>query len=333
VITEIELRELYETNRPIFHKWGEYVTSHLCEKIAQQNPGTHIDVFLKIPATHRVKDTESFISKALYRDKGYANPYEDITDKVGVRFVVLLQEDIEMIKNIIKNAGFWSCEETRDFEKERLENPTMFIYQSVHFVVKNTNEITIDNIQIPPQTPCEIQVRTLLQHAYSELTHDTIYKPKTRVDPLAHRLVARSMALIETTDDIFSNVNRTLGKMAEEMTNTLQELLQLYSVKVSQDVMRENEPKFNQFILDSIKPLLDSIKVEDVKTFLDANTFITDNVKLRRNTSFIFKQPIVLLLYYLAKIQQVKLKDNFPLPVSNIQTIYTDLGISMSVVN
>src|SRR3546814_12228521 len=38
-------------------------------------------------------------------------------------------------------------------------------------------------------TPCEVQLRTLLQHAHSQLTHDTIYKPKTIASSHTKRFV------------------------------------------------------------------------------------------------------------------------------------------------
>ncbi|RWP54341.1 MAG: hypothetical protein EOR07_34055 [Mesorhizobium sp.] len=47
-------------------------------------------------------------------------------------------------------------------------------------MVRSKDELTFDGETIAAGTPCEIQVRTILQHAYSQLTHDTIYKLASR---------------------------------------------------------------------------------------------------------------------------------------------------------
>ena len=49
-------------------------------------------------------------------------------------------------------------------------------------------------------------MRTLLQHAHSELTHDTIYKPSVVQTPAMLRAAAKSMALIEATGDYFEEL-------------------------------------------------------------------------------------------------------------------------------
>src|SRR3546814_10997244 len=70
-------------------------------------------------------------------------------------------------------------------------------------------------------TPCEVQLRTLLQHAHSQLTHDTIYKPKTIASSHTKRFVARSMALIETVDDFFVQVMIEIEKAGEPLRRAM----------------------------------------------------------------------------------------------------------------
>lgn len=62
--------------------------------------------------------------------------------------------------------------------KIRLKHPEVFSYQSDHFILmpcegydspKDINVLT-----------CEVQVRTLLQHAYSEVSH-ALFISKTRI--------------------------------------------------------------------------------------------------------------------------------------------------------
>jgi putative GTP pyrophosphokinase len=81
-------------------------------------------------------------------------------------------------------------------------------------------------------TPCEVQVKILLQHAYSELTHDTIYKPRVNATPEMQRAAAKSMALLEATNDYFESVfDQVEAATAPERELTLS-LSELYRDKV-----------------------------------------------------------------------------------------------------
>nr|WP_249804714.1 MULTISPECIES: hypothetical protein [unclassified Bradyrhizobium] len=67
------------------------------------------------------------------------------------------------------------------------KTPYEFRYQSVHYIVRSRGDQKLDGQNITAGTPCEVQIRTLLQHAHSELTHDTIYKPSVKGTPAIAR--------------------------------------------------------------------------------------------------------------------------------------------------
>ncbi|MCC2018497.1 hypothetical protein QM121_09360 [Enterobacter hormaechei] len=78
------------------------------------------------------------------------------------------------------------------------------------------------------QICCEVQVRTLLQHAYAELVHDSVYKPVGIVPKSAERHIARSMALMETTDDLFCSTMKLLYETNVERNKFNNSLSELY---------------------------------------------------------------------------------------------------------
>jgi ppGpp synthetase/RelA/SpoT-type nucleotidyltranferase len=223
-------------------------------------------MFLKIPPSPRVKDANSIIAKVFYRDKNYSNPYNDITDKVGIRYVVLLRSQINLIEDIITGNSQWTCSKDKDFEDEAEKNPEYFSYQSVHYIVRNNDGIDLENLNVPIGAPCEIQIRTLLQHAQSELTHDTVYKPKKAATPDVKRMAAKSMALIEVTDDIFDMVNRTIG--SDQMNTILSQLISSYQRFANPDY----EEKLNLFILDAYEDVATSINEHDLEKFISQHT-------------------------------------------------------------
>ncbi|EKO3514438.1 hypothetical protein LB044_003309 [Vibrio fluvialis] len=107
----------------MYTAWGDLVVSDLCQKL--EGTGKDLDSHLKQPAKARVKSDDSLIDKAFYRPhKNYENPYEDIEDKVGCRFVVLLVEHIDELSEIIKSNEKWEYVECRHFSEERKKSPT-----------------------------------------------------------------------------------------------------------------------------------------------------------------------------------------------------------------
>ena len=328
MITELEFSKRYVSEIPIFKAWGKFVNDQIKKSLIRElGEVEKVNLFLKIPPEPRTKDINSIISKAYYRNKNYTDAYNDITDKVGVRYVVLLVKDINIISNIIVKCPLWKNSKDRDFEEEKLKNPLVFDYQSVHYIVTNVNEFIVDGLIIPVDTPCEIQIRTILQHAYAELTHDTIYKPKTKATPDIQRLIAKSMALIETTDDIFSNVEEELRKSDKEFNNVIEKLEGLYKVFAPEDF----EKNMNLFILDAYRDLLNKIDLKDVDKFIRETKSLQGIINKKRNELLLYRQPIVLLLMYLVVHQRNDCKNLWPLTDFELRPLFTDLGVAYEI--
>lgn len=321
-MTEEEFRNRYLAEIPTFNAYGKFINQRIINGIEES--GKKTGDFIKIPSYPRVKEIGSVLSKAFFRNKNYEDPYLEITDKVGVRFVVLVTRDIEFTKNIIEKDEFWNYSKDRDFEEEREKNPLIFEYQSVHYILRNKESFLYENIQIPKNTPCEVQIRTLLQHAYSELTHDTIYKPQSISLPEIIRPIARSMALIETTDNIFNEVQMTILNANKEMNDFMKSLIDLYKCILQP----EYEPKMNYLILDAYRDLLKEIAVSDIDSFLTRNSFLHEVIKSKTTISLLYRQPIILFLYFLIKMRRNVCKNNWPLTDEELRPLFTDLGIA-----
>jgi ppGpp synthetase/RelA/SpoT-type nucleotidyltranferase len=330
MISPQELIKKYEDEKPVYEAWGNYV----CEKITNDlkgklEPEIDLDTFLKVKCSPRLKDVDSLISKAFYRKK-YSDPYNDVTDKIGMRFVVLLLRDIKTVEEIISKQSDWDISKDRDFEEEREKNPFEFNYQSKHYIVRNKEEIRIKGITIPPQTPCEIQIRTLLQHAYSELSHDAIYKHADNQEPTpkVKRLVARSMALIETTDDIF---HMTWDKLEEARKPFIQLYQKLSSFYLETIGKQDFEEKFNLDIIVSLSSKYDEIKstsiMDNVSSFFSKNNFLFERIQQSRKDLFLFRQPIIFLLYFLVQEKSNTLPSYYPYVADELSPLYADLGI------
>lgn len=206
---ETEFLDRWRKESPAYSAWGKFVAQKLTETLTGVVSPLALEVFLKMPVRPRVKGDDSLLQKAFHRNKNYSDPYDEIEDKVGL-IVVLLANDIAAVERAIKGVDDWIAEKARDRVQEQVARPCEFDYQSVHYILRSRLPIQFEGTGVPADLPCEVQVRTLLQHACSELTHDTIYKPNVQSTPSLKRAAAKSMALIEATSDYFSAVHHEI---------------------------------------------------------------------------------------------------------------------------
>ena len=323
-MTEAEFLQRWRAEKPIYAAWGDFVLTNITERLVTVIAPIELDYFIKIPVKPRLKAENTLIDKAFHRNKDYADPYANITDKVGMRFVVLLTGDITKVCSVIESlAELWTPSKDRDYEVERLAKPLEFSYQSVHYIVKAATDINHAGISIPAGTPCEIQIRTLLQHAHSELTHDTLYKPKTTAKPEVKRTVAKSMALIEATDEFFVQAMDSLNKVVATQTDLLRLLEKIYAEGVGTPAGAERS---NQLVIDAVADKLPADWLTAIPEFCQAKGFIFDRVRERRDTSHFFRQPAVLLAYYLTNTKPEQTKETWPLDTADLALVFSDLG-------
>jgi ppGpp synthetase/RelA/SpoT-type nucleotidyltranferase len=328
-VNEFDLKAKFEERKAYLQKYGEWVIDFVKgELIKKLDKRTSINIFLKIQPMPRVKETDSFLEKALVR-KPKLDPLNEITDQVGVRFVVLLLKDVNFVGNIIKE-GPWDCQKDRDFEQERLDNPDYFSYQSDHYIVRLTNSLTVDDIIVPVGTPCEIQIRTLLQHAYAEMAHDIDYKPSILLPEedkkSIRRALAKGSALIETTDDVFRDIKIAIDTYDSRIYKLLEKSSSIYN-----DITDEYSSAYTQIgllVTDTYRELLTLVTQEDLELWAKKNLEMLKILKQVRNESVFYRDSVVILLGYLVFNNQTVIPPKWPLENSYLENFYLLIGIS-----
>lgn len=321
-MNEEEFLARWSAERAMYEAWGSYVVERTME-LLRPELNMAADLFIRIPASPRVKEDNSLIGKAFYRNKAYDNPYDAITDKVGARFVVLLASDIEKVERAINVCGDWKASKDRDYLAELADNPYEFQYQSVHFVVRSTSAIKIRDIEIKSDTACEVQIRTLLQHAHSELTHDTIYKPTVKTTASMRRAAAKSMALIEATNDYFEDVFREIEDATQSARTISAQLIELYREATGS---HSTPAPVNGVIVGALEEIAGHEAINELKALLADKAFIADTIKRRSPTNLLFRQPSVLLAYLCVEKSPAKTQETWPLTLGELRPIFADLG-------
>lgn len=162
----------------------------------------------------RAKKTDSFAEKAVRKAAKYTDPVNQLTDLCGGRVITHTQAQVDRVSALILEKFFI-------FEKEdvgsRLKTGE-FGYLSHHYIVQlnpQTNYgpkvaalLKENGLSIADLSPlkAEVQVRTLLQHAWADMIHDRLYKNEFKVPLQWHRISSRLAAVLEDADQAFERL-------------------------------------------------------------------------------------------------------------------------------
>ena len=156
----------------------------------------------------RSKSITSFAEKIYRKKTKYSDPINEITDLCACRIILSTITDVDLVSSLIKKTFIVIPEHSED-KLEQL-NFAEFGYLSKHFIVKLDKEKTIfTSLNIPEdlyEIAIEIQIRTVLQHAWAQIQHDTEYKGNFDIPSSVLRKFYRTSAVLENTDHDFNEI-------------------------------------------------------------------------------------------------------------------------------
>ena len=182
----------------------------------------------------RPKSITSFGEKALQKNRinRYSDPVNRMTDLCGGRIIVPTKAEVKVISEFIENHFEIDWENSVDVSK-RLR-PAEFGYRGVHYIVQFRRGVfpTKDiDVEIPEEIfglRAEIQVKTILEHAWGVFTHDRAYKGAFKIPGKWEREMATLAAVLEDADSSFARIEDGLNRYAAS-----------YSAYMTEDRMRE----------------------------------------------------------------------------------------------
>jgi hypothetical protein len=235
-------------------------------------------------------------------------------------------KDIKEICSIIQEIPCWNYDICKNFDEDKRKSPLIFTYQSIHYILRPKTELVSGDIAIPAGTPCEVQIRTLLQHAHAELTHDAIYKSKRVVKAEVHRTVAKSMALIETTDGFFSDVVHLLNHGPLEEYNIVDRINGLY---YSITGIKPVPQKSSIVIWDTFENLISADLIDNIHDVLKKTDGLSEIIKERYSKNLFYQQSVILFVYWMLKKKKRRLLSDWPLSKNILELLAGDLGINI----
>ncbi len=163
--------------------------------------------------TGRAKGVTSFAAKAARTVDGvpvYPDPLRDITDQIGVRVITYVHSDVAAVADLLDDQT--RVIDDRDMGQETASEGR-FGYASRHLLVG----VETDRELEPPDDVlrgrrAQVQIRTVLQHAWAEFEHDIRYKgtiPDEHVPDFDRRFTLAA-GLLELADREFSTIRDRL---------------------------------------------------------------------------------------------------------------------------
>ena len=201
----------YEQNQLLYGSLANKVADILKENIEEKKLQYH-------SITHRGKSLESFTAKA-EREK-YTDPVKQIKDMAGVRVITYLETDVSKISKIIEDL--FDIDRSNSLDQSKLLGSDRLGYRSVHYVAKfDKNRCKLPEYERYKDLPFEIQIRSLLQHAWAEIEHDRNYKFSGKLPTELERRFYLVAGALEMADHEFVAIATEIEKYKAEVKQDL----------------------------------------------------------------------------------------------------------------
>ena len=189
--------EEYRRNLPLF----QTVCAHMTAQVRETLSAAGIVV---AAVESRVKTEDSLAGKLELKGSKYAL-LSDITDIVGMRIITFYPDDVDKVASAMERL--FEVDWDNSVDKRKLHDLDSFGYLSLHYVCRTE--------EMPYRV--EIQMRTLLQHAWASMNHDTGYKSGVEIPKEYIRNMNRLAGMLELADEQFSRIRTELTDYRRRM--------------------------------------------------------------------------------------------------------------------
>jgi len=224
----------YQQKRQLYKRYAEQIKAILRESLNRAR--------IRIASVEeRAKTVDSFADKASEPSSTNPNlpkypiPIKDITDLAGVRIITFFPRAVDEVDGIIESE--FEVIEKSD-KSDILREEERFGYQSVHYLVKlKANRIALPEYCQFDGLIAEIQVRTILQHAWAEIEHDIQYKSVEIIPTEIHRRFIALAGLIEIADREFQAIQDADNELTQKARESVEEG-RLEEIEITPDALK-----------------------------------------------------------------------------------------------
>lgn len=192
-----EIIETYRQNYSFYREFTERMDSLMKILLQEQNMHVHSVV-------SRVKEESSLRNKLVQSNKNYAR-LQDITDLCGIRIITYFEDEVNQVADFIRRE--FAIDVDNSIDKRAVLAPDQFGYLSLHLIVTlSDRRLQLKEYQKFAGCKVEIQIRSILQHAWAEIEHDLEYKNKAMASYETRRKFSRLAGILEMVDLEFEKI-------------------------------------------------------------------------------------------------------------------------------
>ena len=204
------LIEQYRSYLPIYKQMADVIPNKLKDFFAEAG-------IVVAAVEHRVKAEDSLAGKLKLKGGKYSSIF-DITDLVGIRVITFYIDDVDKVASVLERL--FEIDWENSIDKRKAHEIDSFGYLSLHYICsipesayKNPDYPELNKIRF------EVQMRTVLQHAWANMNHDTGYKSGVEIPKVYLRNLSRLAGMLELVDDEFSRIRRELSDYRRQVQN------------------------------------------------------------------------------------------------------------------
>ena len=194
--------EEYREHLPMYNEMTEVITGRIEETLSASG-------IIVAGVEHRVKTERSLAGKLELKGSKYPDIFS-ITDIVGIRVITFYADDVDKVASLLEK--YFEIDWENSVDKRKLHEIDSFGYLSLHYICR-IPESNLVSKKWPDlnKVRFEVQMRTVLQHAWANMNHDTGYKSGVEVPKSYLRRLSRLAGILEMVDDEFGRIRTEIN--------------------------------------------------------------------------------------------------------------------------
>ena len=175
-----------------YYRRIEPIAMNIIREFAEENH------FFLMTVQSRIKKESSFAEK-IVRKNDSIRSIDDVTDLLGIRIICYFSDDVDLVARGLLDR--FIIDRDNSVDKRKGLSAREFGYMAVHGIFSLKPELNVPEELLGHKF--EIQIKTVLQHAWAEIEHDLGYKSEFGIPAEIRRRFSMTASLMELGDQEF----------------------------------------------------------------------------------------------------------------------------------